>query len=239
MRCLKCGADVVEQAVYCHKCGERVESADELSPSGGGCASEPAAGLDNVAVGSAEAAVPPEASPMEKFQAAVESAQNNEETPEKELWRGGYSSRAMIGAWVFSSAVTIGLIVLVIWSWTAWVAWCALIVVVLLWLYQFVVMCYRKMNVRYKLTSLRFMHESGVLRRVTDRIETIDMTDISFEQTLLERLAGVGTIRITSSDRTHPELVMRGIEDVKQISGMIDEIRCTERRRRGLRIDHI
>ena len=238
MRCSKCGADVVEQAVYCHECGQRIESADELSPSGGGYAGEPAAGIDNVALGSAEASVSPEAGPMEQLQTTAESRQNGDE-PEKEIWQGGYSSRAMIGAWAFSSAITIGLFVLMIWFQNRYVVWGGLAAILLLWLYQFAVMCYRKVNVRYKLTTLRFMHESGVLRRVTDRIETIDMTDITFEQTLLERLVGVGTIRITSSDRSHPELTMPGIEDVKQVSGKIDEIRCTERRRRGLRIDQI
>ena len=114
MRCSKCGADVVEQAVYCHECGQRIESADELSPSGGGYAGEPAAGIDNVALGSAEASVSPEAGPMEQLQTTAESRQNGDE-PEKEIWQGGYSSRAMIGAWAFSSAITIGLFVLMIW----------------------------------------------------------------------------------------------------------------------------
>ncbi|MEE8451568.1 MAG: PH domain-containing protein [Thermoguttaceae bacterium] len=218
MHCPKCGVDVVEEAVYCHECGQRIESAADIAI--------PAASSED-------------ASPMEKFQAAVESRQAVQDEPERELWKGGYSTKAMIGAWVFSSAVTLAMIALVVWRWQAWVAYSALAIVVLLWLYQLAVMSYRKVNVRYKLTTLRFMHESGILRRVTDRIETIDMTDITFEQSLLERFVGVGTIHITSSDRSHPQLVMPGIENVKKISELIDEIRCNERRRRGLRIDQI
>jgi len=226
MHCPKCGVDVIEQAVYCHECGQRIESADDH-------AFEPDVGIDIALAGSEDA------EPMDRFQAAIGAGKATPDAPEKELWHGGYSTKAMIGAWVFSSAVTLGLIVLVVLVWHPYVAWGSLAAVILLWLYQLAVMGYRKANVRYKLTTLRFMHESGILRRVTDRIETIDMTDITFEQGLLERLVGVGTIQITSSDRSHPQLVMPGIENVKKISSLIDKIRCNERRSRGLRIDQI
>jgi len=218
--------EVVPQAVYCHECGQRIEAAEDQ-------AFGPDDGVD-VALARSE-----DADPKERLQAAAGAGHAPPDEPEKELSRGGYSTKAMIGAWVFSGLVTVGLIVLVILVWHPYVAWGALAAVVLLWLYQVAIMFYRKANVRYKLTTLRFIHESGILRRVTDRIETIDMTDITFEQGLLERFVGVGTIHITSSDRSHPQLAMPGIENVKRISGMIDEIRCTERRRRGLRIDQI
>ena len=68
-------------------------------------------------------------------------------------------------------------------------------------LYSLAVLLYRKMSVHYLLTNQRFIHESGFFRRVTNRIEVLDMDDISFEQALVERMLGVGTIRILSSDR--------------------------------------
>ena len=98
---------------------------------------------------------------------------------------------------------------------------------------------YRKMSVHYLLTNQRFIHESGFLRRVTNRIEVLDMDDIAFEQTLLERMFGVGTIRILSSDCSTPELLLRGIDNVAEISNLIDNTRRTERRKRGLHIENI
>jgi hypothetical protein len=65
------------------------------------------------------------------------------------------------------------------------------------------------------------------------------MDDITFEQKLLERFMGVGTIRISSSDRTHPELYLKGIQDVRRVAGLIDDTRRSERRRRGLHIENI
>ena len=75
---------------------------------------------------------------------------------------------------------------------------------ILPWVYYIAVLCYRRMSVRYCLTTQRFVHERGILRRVNDRIEVLDMDDITFEQGLLERLSGVGTIRIAvpRSDRS-------------------------------------
>jgi uncharacterized membrane protein YdbT with pleckstrin-like domain len=95
------------------------------------------------------------------------------------------------------------------------------------------------MSVSYRLTTQRFIHELGLLRRVNNRIELLDMDDITFEQGLLERLVGVGTIRIGSSDRTDPELVLPGIENVKEVAAILDNARLAERRRRGVHIEQI
>ncbi|NLX98142.1 MAG: PH domain-containing protein, partial [Rhodopirellula sp.] len=118
--------------------------------------------------------------------------------------------------------------------------WLILLLLMLLpWLYHAALLCYRRMSVRYLLTTQKFVHERGILRRKTDRIESIDMDDISFEQGPLERLVGVGTIRITSSDRSHPELLLPGIENARRVSEQFDDARRAERRRRGLHIEHI
>ena len=78
--------------------------------------------------------------------------------------------------------------------------------IVLLWLYQIVVLLRRRLGVHYRLTTQRFFHESGILIHTTDLIEVIDMDDITYRQTLIDRMTGVGTIRIVSSDRSHPDL---------------------------------
>ena len=73
-----------------------------------------------------------------------------------------------------------------------------------------------------------FIHETGILRRVSDRIEVIQIDDVTFEQTLLDRLSGTGTIRISSADRSHPELVNVRIQDVKRVAETINNARRTE-----------
>jgi membrane protein YdbS with pleckstrin-like domain len=223
MRCPACDAEAVQQAVYCHQCGHRLDS------------SGPGFATDRPAEDEPSPAFPPEEVLRE---AAVRHDVAGE--PERELWHGGYSSKAMAGGWATSGAISLLLLIVGIWIRPIALWWLILLVLMILpWLYHFVILCYRRMSVRYLLTTQRFIHERGILRRVTDRIEVLDMDDITFEQGLLERLMGVGTIRIVSSDRSNPELALPGIDNVKQVATLFDDARLAERRRRGLHIEQI
>ena len=167
--------------------------------------------------------------------------QEARDQPEQELWRGGYSSKAMLGTWVICGLVSLALLMVGV-SWQPWTAAWWLLVLVLMalpWLYYLAVLCYRRLGVRYLLTTQRFIHERGILRRVNDRIEVLDMDDITFEQKLWERLSGVGTIRIVSHDRSDPELSLPGIENVQEVATLFDNARLAERRRRGLHVEQI
>ncbi|MCA9174158.1 MAG: PH domain-containing protein [Planctomycetales bacterium] len=166
-----------------------------------------------------------------------------DDEPEVLLWKGGYSGRAMYGSWMvallFSSivaAVCLGvlnklplpqrLLLFVLISSTVWISLGLLLM-------------YRKLSVRYELTTQRFVHKAGILVRRTDRIELLDVDDVTFLQSIIQRLFGVGTIRIESSDRTHPQLDLIGIADVENVYNTIDDARRRERRRRGLHIENI
>ncbi len=65
------------------------------------------------------------------------------------------------------------------------------------------------------------------------------MDDVTFVQGIIQRMLSVGTIRVSSSDRTHPELVLLGIDNVEKVADLIDDARRKERRRRGLHIEAI
>lgn len=145
----------------------------------------------------------------------------------------------MYETWLLYAVISIGLLVLSLWAQTSWVSWPSAVVIVLLWLYGTLVVAYRKLSVSYRLTTRRFFHEKGILRRVTDRIELIDIDDITVEQSIIDRLVGVGTIKITSSDRTHPELVLRGIKDARRVADLMDNARLEERRRRAVHLEAI
>ncbi len=222
MVCPQCGAEIIADAIFCHKCGLRIS---EQSIQG-----EPVSG-----------ATPASAStPTEKFKAATVQLDSSEEQ-ERELWRGGYSPKAMIGAWCLSALVSVVLL-LIGFFWVGMKPWPWIIILLIIigfWGYNLIKLIHRRLSVSYMLTNQRFIHESGVLRRITDRIEVIDIDDITFEQGVVERIVGVGTIKIASSDRTHPELILSGIENVSQVSGLIDDTRRAERRRRGLHIENI
>ncbi len=158
---------------------------------------------------------------------------------ERSLWRGGYSAKAMYGTWLLSAVVTVAALVALSMFGNQhpaiWPAGGAAIAV--WWCIAIGTFIYRRMSVSYELTSQRFIHQRGILVRRTDRIEVLDIDDVSFMQGIVQRMLGVGTITLTSSDRTHPELRLTGIDQVNTVSNMIDDVRRDERRKRSLHIE--
>lgn len=211
MLCPSCSTEVPADAAFCPKCGTPTASQPPASP--------PAAAADRVRAAQAQSA------------AAAE--------PEQTLWSGGFAPQAMYGSWLAAAAVTIVAIVAsVLLPWPAtWLA--ALVVVGVLWLVLVVYFFWERFSVDYTLTTQRLLHRRGIFRQVTDRIEVIDIDDVQFTQGFVERMFGVGTIRLLSSDTSDPTLVLRGIADVPRISNLIDNARREERRKRGLYMERI
>jgi len=155
--------------------------------------------------------------------------------PEETLWKGGYSPKAMLGTWIGVSIISIAIVVASV-LYGIPTPPIAIGIIIAMWTLVCSVYAYRRLAFHYELTTQRFIHQVGVLSRRTDRIEVIDIDDISFNQGPVQRMLGVGTIDISGSDRSHPNLMMRGIADVKSVAGLIDDIRRKERKKRSLHI---
>lgn len=182
----------------------------------------------------------PEESAASKFRQELASKQAGLEDydPEEQLWSGGYSPKAMIGTWLVLAVASVVLLALPALTASMTILH-ALVAIVAIWVIAIIRYAWRRLGVHYQLTTQRFIHQTGILTRQTDRIEVIDIDDVSFTQGPVQRAFGVGTIRLTSSDRTHPNLAMQGIAGVQEVAGLIDDIRRKERRRRSLHIEHI
>jgi membrane protein YdbS with pleckstrin-like domain len=219
MPCSKCGADVPAEARFCPSCGAAV--------------GEPALAPANPQPAAA-------ATPAERLRGFSAEQRTAAAVPtEKELWVGSYSPKDMFGPAAGVAALTVAAIIAgTIFQWTPVWLW-ALLAIVAMWAALGLLLVYRRLSIRYRLTNQRFFHERGLLTRVVDRIEVIDMDDITFVQGLVDRMLGIGTIRVTSSDRTHPELLVRGIDHVRQVAALMDNARREERMRRGVHIEAI
>ena len=173
------------------------------------------------------------------MRAKVEAIRSAPNEPEHDLWRGGFSPKAMIGYWLVAAVVTIVAVVagVILTNATAWIV--ALAIAFAVWAAFALYLLYQRMSVEYQLTTQRLFHRSGILTRVTNRVEVIDIDDVQFTQGIVERLLGVGTIRILSTDVSDPKLILRGIDDVKNVADTIDKVRREERRRRGLHIETV
>ena len=179
-------------------------------------------------------------SPADRLRTPPETAEQEE--PEEDAWEGGYSGKAMIGNWLAAAFISLLVGVLIFrfeqlreGNHSKYI----LLGIAAVWVLLGFMVLYRKMNVHYHLTTQRFIHRSGILTRVSDRIEVIDIDDVTYYQGVIERLVGVGSIKVNSSDRTHPELWLRGIENVQEVADLLDDLRRKERRRRGLHIESI
>jgi membrane protein YdbS with pleckstrin-like domain len=214
MKCGACGATYPADAQFCPKCGVKVVP------------------------------VPPTATPGEAtgnkmlHDALNKTAEANrtEVIPETFLWRGGYSAKAMIGGWILSTILTLVFFLVGIFVPAVGIL-LALVASALVWGWHAALLVYRRLSYEYELSTQRFIHRAGILSRVTNRIEVIDISDVQVAQTFIERFLSLGTIRIYSTDTTDPALVMTGIDDVNRIATLIDDTRRTERRKRSVHIE--
>jgi uncharacterized membrane protein YdbT with pleckstrin-like domain len=218
MLCSACSTEVPAGSTFCPKCGQRLSASSPSSASA--------------------AAAHATQSGVDRLRAAQQSASRNND-PEEQLWHGSYSPKAMFGSWILAGIVTLAAIVLCVLvpNPIAWIA--AAIIVPVLWLAMAGYLLYERMSVDYTLTTQRFVHKHGIFRRVTDRTEVIDIDDVRYEQGFIERMFGVGTIKLLSSDTSDPELTLRGIDDVQRVATLIDDARRDERRKRGMYIESV
>lgn len=155
------------------------------------------------------------------------------------MWEGTYSKYAMIGVWVSAAIASVAAIFLGFYLGRT-APWAVILGGnLLVWLAIVGRYFYMRLSRHYTLTSQRFTHRHGLLWRQTDRIEVIDIDDVAFTQGPVERMFGIGTIRVTSSDQSHPKLMLHGIENVQAVASVIDEARRKERRKRGLYIESV
>ena len=90
---------------------------------------------------------------------------------------------------------------------------------------------------RYSLSDDRLFISEGFLNIKDDEILLYRVRDIDTKRTLWQRLFGVGTITVVSSDKTMPALVLKNVKDpvfVKElIHKQVEEIKIKRRVRFG------
>jgi membrane protein YdbS with pleckstrin-like domain len=209
MQCPVCDAPTVADAAFCPKCGAKLPAVS----------SEP----------------PVSATPPRETYSTIKVPKD---TAEEVLWEGSYSPKAMLGTFVLCGILSVALLIgALLLPEVALVGALMLAAIPVLWIAAGIQLLVRKLSISYKLTNHRFFHRQGLLSRVTDRIELIEIHDVTWRQGLIERAIGVGTITIASADRTHPKLPLAGIDNVEAVADTIDKARRAEQIRRGRRID--
>lgn len=87
----------------------------------------------------------------------------------------------------------------------------------------------------YSLTSERLIKKSGVLNKQTDEIELYRIKDYSLDEPLVQRIFGLGSISLVTSDRSHPSVAIVGIKEADKVRNLFRAQVEIVRKNRGVR----
>ena len=76
-------------------------------------------------------------------------------------------------------------------------------------------------SIHYSLTAERLVCQQGVFHRTQDEVELYRIKDYTITAPLRYRWLGLADLVLITSDRTHPELVLKGISDAHRVKELI------------------
>lgn len=169
----------------------------------------------------------------EQQSGAFPAASAGAHPPEEQLWAGRYSLKAAMHLWILSALwalLVLGLYLRFVGTRTERGDLVVLTIALVPGLLALGRTLVRRLTLRYRLTNHRLFTERGLVSRHHDELELIRVDDVSVRQNVLQRLFGVGTIRVLSTDASSPELVMEGIARPLEVK---EQLRLQVRARRA------
>ena len=91
---------------------------------------------------------------------------------------------------------------------------------------------------RYRLTTQRLFIERGILSQTIDQTELIRVDDVRLHRTLADRLFGLGSVAIVSTDATDHDVLITGIAEPDRVAEAIRG-RMRSMRRKSLFIENL
>jgi membrane protein YdbS with pleckstrin-like domain len=92
----------------------------------------------------------------------------------------------------------------------------------------------RSKTIRYRVSNYRIDYERGILGKNIDTLELWHVEDVRFNQSLIDRILGVGNITVISHDETMPLLVMHDIPHSRQLFEQLKQRIIAVKRSRGV-----
>jgi hypothetical protein len=92
----------------------------------------------------------------------------------------------------------------------------------------------RTKMVRYRISNYRIDFERGLLSRRIDTLELWHVEDIAFHQSLIDRIMGVGDIKVISHDDTTPQLMLKGLPNPRPLFESLKQRIIAVKRQRGV-----
>lgn len=88
---------------------------------------------------------------------------------------------------------------------------------------------------KYSITPTRILIQTGVLNTQEEEIMLYRVRDTTFNQTLFERLNGTGTLVITSTDATTPNVQFKHIKNPRKVKELLTQMVETNRHKNRVR----
>ena len=92
---------------------------------------------------------------------------------------------------------------------------------------------------RYALSHDRLFLSVGFFSVKDDDVLLYRIRDISVKRTLWQRLFGVGTVTVQSSDKTHPNLELKNIKDPLRVKELLHDLVEEMKQKRRMRFGEI
>jgi membrane protein YdbS with pleckstrin-like domain len=143
----------------------------------------------------------------------------------------GAISKGML--WVLAGCILIALAITEIvmaWRWPWWATLACFVIGILL----FFVPALRTKSIRYRVTNYRIDYERGILSKNIDTLELWHVEDLSFHQSLIDRILGVGNVTVLSHDETMPKLVLASVPNPRHLYEQLKQRVIAVKRQRGV-----
>jgi len=151
---------------------------------------------------------------------------------EETLWRGSPSLVVLIGHVVMMLVVLIGvpLLTSVLASHTNdqdaasrlnHIGWLITLVVLIIQLIYFFVALMKQRSTVYTITNQRVIIERGVMSKSLNEIDLRYIDETEFFQRFTERLLGIGSVTLISSDKVFPSTTLHSIKDPRNVRELI------------------
>lgn len=95
---------------------------------------------------------------------------------------------------------------------------------------------YKSMTFSYRITTQRITIENGIINKARETIELYRVDDFQVLIPLGQRLLGYGILKMKSSDRVHPDIILNGIADADKLYNQLRECALKEREKRGIKV---
>ncbi len=242
--CSNCGQPSPDEALFCMRCGTEMAHRSPSRQSEVPLPSEPSAvaqSTSSVRSGAVSSSPNGSSHPEVSTQVAADASGRGAGGMEAEhdVWRGTVSWKALISfGWVLAFLLPVPLII-GCYSYRAAFSvhgtpsrWWLLSLVSLVGPLVFMTRLLLRRTTSYRITDERISVVYGVLSRASDDLLLIRVEDVQFRQGLLQRLLHVGDIRIVSTDRELPLLIIPGVEAPADFKEML--WRLVRQRRRNI-----